>query len=187
MKRSLIIVAVLISLAPVAGCKKAAGPQAAAPKPVQRVTNAALGIAIADLPQGFRVVENNDDGIILDRGSETDATLTITAGPLQPQGVNLIQAVNDEKPAFEAMKGGKFLGYRELRTPIGTAYTVRGRRAGEAGPQEIARVLTLDPSASRLLTLSYVYRADEDTKTRMEELLDVLAQIEPFETKPAGS
>lgn len=187
MKRSpLITVLAAAVLIPAAACTRSPGPKAAAPKPAQRVANAALGIAIADLPAGFRVVENNDDGLILDRGSEVDATLTITAGPLQPQGVNLIQAVNEQKPEFERMSGGKFLGYKELRTPIGTAYTVRGQRAGESGPLEIGRVLTVDPSASRLLILSYVYREGEDTKARMEELLDVLAQVEPLET-PQGS
>ncbi len=184
MKRSSLIAVLAVAvLIPAAACTKSPGPGTAAPKPAQRVSNTALGIAIADLPAGFRVVENNDDGLILDRGAEVDATLTITAGPLQPQGVDLIQAVNEQKPEFERMRGGKFLGYKELRTPIGTAYTVRGQRAGESGPQEIARVLTIDPSASRVLVLSYVYRTGDDTKARMEELLDVLAQIEPLTTQ----
>lgn len=182
------VVAVLsVVVAFTAGCRRTGETPAA--KAV-RVDNPELGLSILELSPDFRVDTNQGDSLILERTAvDDDGRLYIEVGPVQPDGVNLIHWVEAQPPDFEAKPDGTFLGSRKLRTPIGDAYTARGRYAGEAGEQEETRVLARHPGAPRLLIVRYVYRAGDDTEQRITQLLDVFAQIEalaPSEAPTAG-
>jgi hypothetical protein len=175
MPRSIASLLVAVTLAVVACARR----EAPAPPAPRRVSNAQIGVAIAALPEGFAVASNSGGTIILRRSAADDpARLTIEAGLLQPQGVDLVEWVEAQPAEFKAKPEGTFLGSKKLSTPIGTAFTARGRYRGELGGVEETRVLAVDPSAPRLLIARYVYATGDDTAARAQQLLDVFAQIE---------
>ena len=174
--RTPLVTALVVTAIFAGACRKGVEPQVAEPV---RVDNPDLGITILQLPAGFTIDTNQGDTLILERtAADDDGRLYIEVGPAQPDGVNLVHWVEAQPVDFEAQPDGTFLGSRKLRTPIGDAYTARGRHAGEAGEMEETRVLAQHPGAPRLLTARYVYRAGDDTEQRISQLLDVFAQIE---------
>jgi len=181
-----LVAALVVAAAFAAGCRKAAEPSAAA---AIRVDNPELGVSILELSPDFTVDTNQGDSLILERtAAEDDGRVYVEVGPVQPDGVNLIHWVEAQPPDFEAKPDGTFLGSRKLRTPIGDAYTARGRYAGEAGEMEETRVLARHPGAPRLLIVRYLYRAGDDTEQRITQLLDLFAQIEASTpSQPAAS
>ena len=160
-------------MAMAAGCASEA-PQPATP-PAERVEAAELGLAVAALPPGFEVVENDARALVLSGPGET--RLRIAIGPAERAGINLVEAVKARRAEIEAAPGGVYLGNRELMTPIGTAFTARGsfERDGEAVEETV--VYALHPSANRLLTLTYAYPPGE-AETRVQELISVLGEVE---------
>lgn len=185
--RTPLTVALLVAVLFAGGCRKDAQPEVAEPV---RVDNLHLGITIIELPSEFTVDTNQGDTLILERtASDDDGRVYIEVGPVQPDGVNLVLWVEAQPPDFQAKPDGTFLGSRKLRTPIGDAYTARGRYAAEAGETEETRVLARHPGAPRLLMVRYVYRAGDDTEQRITQLLDVFAQVEALApgSSPAAS
>lgn len=163
-----------------------APPEEAAP--AERVENPELGIALATVPEGFRLVSNDADGILLERKPELPpAEARIVVGPVQEAGVNLVAAVNDYKAEVEAKPEGKFLGMIEMMGPLGTAFSVRGRHAEGGEAVEEIRLLSVHPLENRMLTVVYGYAVPSDAKARMDEAMVVLGEIEAFTPPvPAG-
>jgi hypothetical protein len=158
------------------GCARRAP---APPHPLPRVANAALGIVVDELPSAFRVVSNEGERLVLaPKATDDPARLTIAVGPLQPKGVNLVHWVETQPGEFTGKAEGVFLGAKKLITPIGTAYSARGRYRTEHGLVEEMRILAVHPAAPRLLMASYVYPAGADVTVRAQQLLDIFAQIE---------
>jgi hypothetical protein len=88
--------------------------------------------------------------------------------------------VEAQPATFKGRREGTFLGSKTLRTPLGRAYTARGRYRTDAGVVEESRVLAVHPSEDRLLTVTYVYPPSEDVVPRIQQLLDVFAEIGPL-------
>ena len=112
--------------------------QEPAPQPVagERVENGPIGLALASVPVGFELVSSDAEGVVL-RGNTPETTggeILLTAGPVVPTGVNLIAESQARIDDFSAI--GTSFGSRELNAPIGSAFTVRGRRPGDAGEVE---------------------------------------------------
>lgn len=178
---------VLTALALIAaGCGGPAPvPEPAAP---QRVENSSLGVALASIPEGFRLeanAEGEEARIVLVRKPELPpGTAVVEVGPEQRAGVNLVAEVNTQKAHIESLPEGNFQGQTELMGPTGTAYLTRGRYRGETGAEiEEMRVLTLHPSypeVKRLLTLTYTYELSGDTKDRGQQMLELLGEVEPL-------
>lgn len=158
----------------------AAACSAPAPTPGGRVESRDLGLAIGTLPRGVVVATNQGTTLQLTGSTEKGpGQLTVTVGPPETS-INLVETVKQQRATFEALPRGQYFGYRELVTPSGSAFTVRGRF--EEGGEEVeeVRVLALHPAKDRRLSLSYRYPAGGDTEERMNQLLEVLGEIEAF-------
>ena len=170
----------LIALAVAAACAPAPEPPPPAPEPGPRLESPGMGLALASVPAGFEVAENDGERIVLTKGA---GTVTIATGPVERFGINLVDAVLARKSAFEEAPGGVYKGNRELRAPIGTAFTSRGEYTGESGPIEETWIYAIHPGENRLLTLTYAYPPTE-SESRAPEALSVLGEIEAL--APAG-
>ena len=109
------------------------------------------------------------------------ATLAFEAGPEQLAGINLVEAVNRQKAEIEARPGGQFFGQVQLGSPIGPAYSTRGRYTGDDGRElEELRLFAVHPAGDRLLTLTYRYHPEaSDTKERTAEAMGALGLVRP--------
>lgn len=150
-----------------------------------RVENRQLGIALAQLPAGFEVLENEGDRLVLGRTGDDPARLAVELGPVQQAGVNLVDRVWEEKARIESLPEGVYRGQNELGgVPIGTTFTSRGRFVNEAGERvEEYRALLVHPSQNRVLVLDYEYPVPppgEEPPNRLEQLMLVLEQLEPL-------
>jgi hypothetical protein len=158
-------------------------PQVATPV---RVENAALNIAIADVPEPF-VLDTNQDTTLrfTTPGVEGDGLLRIEVGPLSSAAINLVEEVKARRTAFEETAGGRYYGNRELATPNGPAYTARGAIEGSDGVVEEIWIYAIHPSEYRLLTLVYQYPSAEDSADRAAQLMSVLGGVESVEVSSA--
>lgn len=182
----LVVCAVLVSLA--AGCGGAPEPPPA-PEPAQRVESPSLGLALAAVPEGLALAANEEGRIVLSGQPEPEqppGTFTVEATPEQTAGVNLVQAVNDQKARIEGLPEGDFQGQLELVGPTGTAYMTRGRYLDEAGTRtEEVRIFALHPSANRMVVVTLVYPVGGDPQPRAQQAMEVLGEMEalaPAET-----
>ena len=154
-------------------------PQTATPV---RVENAALNIAIADVPEPF-VLETNQDTTLrfTAPGVEGNGLLRIEVGPLSSSPINLVEEVKARRTAFEETTGGRYFGNRELATPHGPAYTARGAIESSDGVVEEIWIYTIHPAEYRLLTFVYRYPSAEDSADRAAQLMSILGEVESVE------
>jgi hypothetical protein len=154
-------------------------PQTATPV---RVENAALNIAIADVPEPF-VLETNQDAALrfAAAGVEGNGQLRIEVGPLSSSPINLVEEVKARRTAFEETTGGRYFGNRELATPHGPAYTARGAIESSDGVVEEIWIYTIHPAEYRLLTFVYRYPSAEDSADRAAQLMSILGEVESVE------
>jgi hypothetical protein len=143
------------------------------------VRNEALDIRLAAVPEGFHVVENDGSSLVLaPSGEGVEGRVTFSVGP-PVEGVNLIAAMDEHQAEIEALPDGDYRGGQELQTPLGTAFYSRGRfRDADGNLVEETRILAIHPRAERLLTLQYRYPAADDSRSRVEALIGVFAQVE---------
>lgn len=169
--------AVAVALGLVIAC----GPEPEPPAPpAERVENAGLGIAIANLAPTFRVASNDDSGLVLEpliEGAPTTGTLELLAG--EPgSSTNLVAAVNQHAEDIAALAGGAYQGQRELGSPLGTAFYSRGRFDDGGAPTEETVIFAVHPDGDRILRLRYRYPAGEDSTERLRSLFDILGELE---------
>ncbi|MGH7338962.1 MAG: hypothetical protein ACREKH_00565 [Candidatus Rokuibacteriota bacterium] len=157
------------------------------PAGAERIENPALGIALVGAgAAGFELVTNEGETLALMRpatAEEAEATLSYEASPPQLAGVNLVEAVNQQKAAIEARPEGRFFGQIQLMSQLGNAYSTRGRYAAAGGETEEIRVFAVHPAGDRLLSLSYRYRpaaGDAGSKARSEQAMAALGLVEPL-------
>ncbi len=144
--------------------------------PANRMEAPGIGIAIADLPAGLTVQSTSGEELVLTPVGQA-GRIVIQAAPAG-EGTNLVQAVKDHQASIEARPGAQYLGVRELVTPLGSAYWSRGRYEEGGALVEETRIVTLHPSGDRLLRLTYVYPAGDDSGARIQQLLGVVAEVE---------
>ncbi len=143
------------------------------------VVNPALGIALATVPPSLEVEYNEGTTLTLTpvekgRGGQ----LWVEVHEPAAGGVNLVEAVHAHQAQVEAKPSGKYVGARELVTPLGPAYWSRGRWSQDGVTVEETRIFALHPDGRRMLVLAYVYPYGDDSGDRVRELVDVLAEVE---------
>ena len=155
------------------------------PEPV-RVENPDLGIALAALPAAFSLDTATGPTIeLLAAGEQGNGRAVISAGPEDPFGINLVEAVKERKAWFESAPGGQYFGNRELGTPNGTAFTARGSYESDSGAVEETWVYSIHPTSNRILTITYTYPTGE-SQDRVQHVLELLGEIEGLgETAPS--
>ena len=163
-------------LAVASGCDKEPAPEPVAPV---RVENPDLGLAFASLPAGFEVASNDAEGIrLIGNAPETDGgRVLLSTGEIETSGINLVAESQARIDHFHEI-GGTSFGSRELQGPLGTAFTVRGRRVTGEGELEETWVYALHPLENRLVTLLYEYPGAEDSQARINQVLEVLGEVE---------
>ena len=161
----------------------------------EQIENSALGVSlVGHRAAGFEVIANAGETLRLVRpaqGQEAEAMLIYEASPPQAAGVNLVEAVNEQKAAIEARPDGNFLGQVQLMSEVlGNAYSTRGRYTGSGGEEiEEVKLFAVHPSGDRLLSVTYRYRpAEGGSKARLDQAMAALGLIEPLmpEAEPEG-
>ena len=142
------------------------------------VTNEALGLHFASVPEGFDVVTN--EGSMLElapSGEDSTGRMRFIVGPEQ-HSINLVASLQADRARLEAMPQGDYKGGQELQGPSGPAFYSRGRYETDGATVEETRIFSIHPSSMRLLTLSYTYPAGADSAQRVTELIGVFAEVE---------
>lgn len=170
-------------------CQPQPGPEQESAEPPDRVENSALELAVADLPAGWQVRVNRGETLELERAEGLPAGRAwIELGPVEEQGINLIDVIGRQRELFEALPGGSFSGNGELILPDGRpAYYSRGSYRHEEERVEEFRISLLHPSQNRVLQLFYRYPADDDSRERLDDVLLLLEQIEATQADPAAA
>jgi hypothetical protein len=149
------------------------------PAAVESVVADAAGVRVAMLPEGFEVVSNGEAGLTL--SASPSGGVEITLGDVVEGGLNIVETLNAELAAFEALPDGESFGHTQIVAPIGLTYLVRGRYAADGGTTEELRALVAHPWGNRLLTVAYRYPLGEDTVDRGNRLMELLGEIEPLD------
>ncbi len=149
-----------------------------------RVENQALGIALAALGDGFELESNEGETLRLVRSAKLPSGRAwFEIGPPSEAGVNLVDAVNEQKELFESLPGGTFSGSRELQMSDGrSAYYSRGQFDEDGERVEEFRITSLHPAANRILRVYYRYPEADDSAERLNDILLLLSEIEALES-----
>ena len=152
------------------------GPDRAGRRPEQQVAVPQAGVVIGRVPAGLRVVRYENGRVVL-APDRSDGEISFSMSPpiegvLDPLGP--ARAVQEE---IEGLPDGVFLGSQELRTPLGRAFTARGRYRAAGGLKEEIRVLAVHPRGDRFLVVASVHPAADDTSGRVQTLLEVFAEL----------
>lgn len=150
----------------------------APPPPDPGVENLDLGIRLSGVPESF-VVASNQGSILEFRpaGETAEGKLWFSATP-EDLGENLVEAVKMHQSRIEGLPEGDYKGAQELQGPLGTAFYSRGRFLESDTVVEETKLITIHPTESRALEITYRYPAADDSAARVEQLIDVLAHLE---------
>jgi len=132
-----------------------------------------LGLRFASLPAGFSVVENGSRLVL-----EGAGTMTVEAGQPSDFGLDPVADATAQQARFESLEGGEFRGAQRLVTPSGPGAYARGRFTRDGQRMEETVVFVVHPTANRMVSLSYVYPAGEDSSERVQSLLELVAEME---------
>lgn len=135
------------------------------------------GVVLRRVPLGVQVERGADGRVTLvpqrGAGRIEFAMSDPVAGVVDPLGP--ARAVQDE---LARLPEGRFFGSQELRTPLGRAFTARGRFLVGAETVEQVRVVAAHPWGDRFLTAVFTYPASDDTADRVQMLLAVFGEVE---------
>jgi hypothetical protein len=174
-------VGVVLALAVgVAGCQAGGGDssETEARDVPQRVASPALGVALADLPEGVEVISADASAVRLTAADGVSGEIVLDVTTPESGGVNLVAAVQEHQAELEARPDGTYHGSQELRTQLGPAFTSRGAYTGDGGAVQELHVYSLHPEGDAMLRLRTEYPAAEDASARAQTLLELLAQVE---------
>lgn len=173
----------------IVGCAPPAEEAPPEPPKGERVENAELGIAIAELPAFFQVASNEGDLIELrPADAQIEGVLQVRQTEAQTAGVNLVAAIERHKADLQGRADGEYKGQRELGSQLGTAFYSRGLFSEGGRVMEETVVFLVHPKGDRELHLAYVYPAGEDSKERlMDQLFGILGELEVVEAAAEAS
>lgn len=155
-----------------------ADPQPPPPPPDTSVENADLGIALASVPEGLHTTINEGSSLELQPTAEgVEGLVWFAVGP-EKVGINLVAATNLHRAQIESLPDGEYKGGEELRGDFGVAFYSRGRFSEGGVTVEETVLFLIHPTASRQLEIHYRYPAGDDSATRVEKLIAVLAELE---------
>ncbi len=142
------------------------------------VENADLGIALASVPEGLHTTLNEGNSLELrPTGEGVDGLVWFAVGP-EKVGVNLVAATQAHRAQIENLPDGEYKGGEELQGDFGVAFYSRGRFSEGGATVEETVLFLIHPTASRLLEIHYRYPAGDDSAARVEQLIEVLAELE---------
>jgi hypothetical protein len=154
------------------------GSREPAAPPDTSVTNEALGIRLAALAEDFQVAANEGDRLeLVPAESSVGGRVMFSVGE-ERDAINLVAVVKQHQRWIEEQPEGEYRGGQELQTPYGTAFYSRGRYLAGMTETEQTEIYLKHPFQSRLLTISYTYPAGGDSSVRVQQLIDILAQLE---------
>jgi len=166
--RFVVMVAVTVAAAGCAGDRT--------PTVETKVAVLEAGVIIDRVPAGLEVSRGEAGQVVLvpssGEGRITFAMSDLLDGILDPLG-----PAREVQAEIEALPNGRFFGSQELRTPMGRAYTARGRYDSEAATMEEVRILAVHPWGDRFLMVSSVHPAGDDTAERVQLLLEVFSEL----------
>lgn len=170
----------------ISGCAATPDPEPELPSPV---TNTALNLTFGDLPEGFEVESNRSDELRLVSTTEgREGAMWVEVSERSDYGIDLVKIVNAQKANYEEREAGEYSGARQLMTPSGEGYYVRGRyHDSEQRLVEETRVYLVHPSENRLVALHYLYPAADDSAERLPELFGWLAEMSAAEPSATES
>ena len=174
MRREKALLLAAAGLALLAACGRQ--PSEEAEPPGSRVENPAIGLALAGVPEIFRIDRMDENGIVLEL-VEGEGRLEIVPGEIETS-INLVAALTAHKEEILERPGGDYKGQQELilvEFP-GAAYYSRGRFEGETGLTEETVVFLIHPWRDRQLRVVYTYPAGDDSPARLEDQLFAVVQ-----------
>ena len=169
------MIAVLVLVVSTLSC---AEPPPPPPPPDTSVENTELGIALASVPEGLRTALNEGSSLELRPTAEgADGLVWFAVGP-EKVGVNLVEATQSHQAQIENLPDGEYKGGEELQGDFGVAFYSRGEFSeGDATVEETV-IYLIHPTASRQLEIHYRYPAADDSAARVNQLIEVLAELE---------
>jgi len=148
------------------------------PPPDTSVENTELGIALASVPEGLRTALNEGSSLELRPTAEgADGLVWFAVGP-EKVGVNLVAATQSHQAQIENLPDGEYKGGEELQGDFGVAFYSRGRFSEGDVTVEETVIFLIHPAASRKLEIHYRYPAADDSAARVNQLIEVLAELE---------
>ena len=146
--------------------------------PDTSVENTELGISLASVPEGLRTTLNEGSSLELRPTEEgADGLVWFAVGP-EKVGVNLVAATQSHQAQFENLPDGEYKGGQELQGDFGVAFYSRGRFSEGDVTVEETVIYLIHPTASRQLEIHYRYPAADDSAARVNQLIEVLAELE---------
>ncbi len=154
----------------------------------ERVENSELGIAVADVPEFFKVGSNEGATIeLVPVDPQIEGTLKIQETAAETGGINLVAAVERHKADLEGRPDGVFKGQRELGSQLGTAFYSRGQYSEGGRTLEETVIFIVHPKGDRELHMVYNYPAGDDSKARLtDQLFGVLGELEVLDNVPSA-
>ncbi|MEM6794579.1 MAG: hypothetical protein AAF725_11410 [Acidobacteriota bacterium] len=186
--RLLLACALIASCGGFLACQPGSESSAPADAVGETVENQSLGVAIAELPAFFKVVDNSGATIELAPADPAvEGTVTIAASEPETGGINLVAAVEEHKADLLAKEGGEFKGQREMTFQFGTAFYSRGIFSEGERILEETKIHALHPAGDRRLVLTYRYPSAEDTAQRLnDQLFAVLGELVALDLSSEG-
>jgi hypothetical protein len=146
--------------------------------PDTSVENIELGIKLAAVPEGLETSFNQGRNLELRPTREgVEGVMSFFVGPEQ-HAINLVAAVQDHQAKIEALPDGEYIGAQELTGDAGVVFYSRGRFSDQEAAVEETVLFLIHPSAYRLLEIHYRYPAADDSAARVEQMIEVLAELE---------
>jgi hypothetical protein len=174
----LVVIPVAVAFALVASCNRAPAPapepEARAPQPVE---SPELGLRLADLPEGLAVASNRGTELVLAPADPAVAGRIVFEVMPPEAGQNIPAAVAAHQADIEAREGGDYQGSQELISPLGTTFYSRGRYLADGVELEETVIFALHPGGGRMMTVTSSYPAGTDSSVRVQQLLDVVAEV----------
>lgn len=148
------------------------------PPPDTGVENAELGISLAAMPKGLKTAVNEGSSLQLRPIAEgVDGLVWFAVSP-DLHAVNLVAAVESHRAQIESLPDGDYQGSQELQGDFGVAFYSRGRFSEAGATVEETVLFLIHPTANRQLEIHYRYPAADDSAARVEQLIEVLAEVE---------
>ena len=148
------------------------------PPPDTSVENVVLDIRLGAVPEGLATSINQSNTLELRPTAEgVEGTVWFVVGPDQ-HAVNLVAAVEAHQASIESLPDGEYQGAQELTGDFGAAFYSRGRFSEDGSPVEETVLYLIHPREYRQLEIHYRYPVGDDSAARVEQLIEVLAELE---------
>lgn len=147
-------------------------------RPAEIVVNPELRLRLNGVPDGFAVVANDGDSLVLEPVDDAIRGRIVITDLDPDEGQNLPAEVEAHQSFVAGREGGDPRGGQELLSPLGTTFYSRGRYVLDGAEIEETAIFAIHPDGDRIVTMVYRYPAAGDSSSRVQQLFDVLAVVE---------